>query len=529
MDQANVPTPKATENPSRTPSPFDGPTDDAVDLDFGILEPQVLASLAQHGRSTAGASRLLPLDEVWRRSAERKRQRVPLPLCEFLAYKAALAYEKEAVIESNLGNATDFTFFDSSDTVVDTQGYGFRYDGAAFIVMRGTESHADWTVNLDDTLTGSLLGKQSTWQLWRLRWRYGKGVLPLIDRIKYVPGRHRGFAIAWAAIDDKVMKFVEKLPPRTPIVISGHSLGGALAQIGAYELQRSGHDVAAVVTFGAPLVGNDEFKRLYDIRLKDRTILLEAKGDSVPLIMRRWYYRLNRELQQFVMNLLQPPDGRTAKQNFQLLGEPWPFTKEPSLRDRDIEDAIESIIAARKRAEQAADENRKKAEQDATERAKKSATSNDKTPQPKPAGDTSRESPAGSSKPGTPGEVKPASEGAGQTVLMIIAAIAIIIILLFLWIFVARKLSSHAIMHRYALYLSTLSYQRIRSFHAGNHDAMEANLKLADAELDQYLRFIRGVKGDYKGTFYEKVGDLPVRLKASYDLATFSSEPKNII
>ena len=58
---------------------------------------------------------------------------------------------------------------------------------------------------------------------------------------------------------------------------------------------------------------------------------------------------------------------------------------------------------------------------------------------------------------------------------------------------------------------------------------MEMGLKHADANLDMYLRYIRGVQGDYKGTFYQDVAALPVRLKLDYDLATFSSVEKNII
>lgn len=42
----------------------------------------------------------------------------------------------------------------------------------------------------------------------------------------------------------------------TPIVITGHSLGGALATIAAYELSLAGYLVRGVFTFGSPRVGN---------------------------------------------------------------------------------------------------------------------------------------------------------------------------------------------------------------------------------------------------------------------------------
>ena len=508
-------------------SPFSGPTNIDVDLDFGILNPSFVTNLPADGSASSEAGSLLPSDVAWQQTADAKRQRVPLPLCEFLAYRAALAYEKRAVVKVNVGRHDAFDFFDS--TITDTQGYAFARDGVAYIVMRGTESRGDWTVNLDDALTDSLAVPPSWLLRQRLRWRYGGEVFALVDRVKEVRGRHRGFALAWAAVEDQVMQFVAKLPAGTPIVLSGHSLGGALAQIGAYALSQRDQNVAAVVTFGAPWVGNADFAKAYDNRkLKDRTVLLESKSDSVPQIMRRWYYMLNRELQQFVLNLIEPPEARATSTRFASVSDAWPFSKEPALKDNEITQAIKAIVDERTRIvarelerelEKAKQlENRKK------EAADKNHTRNDGA-EKTPAGDKPQ-SPAGQNPAGETGT---ASDGAGRMVLMVIAAIMLLVVMLMLWVFIRGKLSSHAIMHRYALFLSTLSYQRIRSFYANSTDGMEMGLKHADANLDMYLRYIRGVQGDYKGTFYQDVAALPVRLKLDYDLATFSSVEKNII
>ncbi len=523
MDQTPAPNAAATAKSDGARSPFDGPSDDAVDLHFGLLDRLFIAALSADGTSASGARRLLPDNADLAHSAATKRQSVSLPLCEFLAYRAALAYEGQATVKANVGSYDTFAFFDSKSRVGDTQGYGFLLDGVAYIIMRGTESRSDWAVNLDDALTDTLAVAPSWWMRQRLRWRYGNGVLVLVDRVKGVRGRHRGFALAWAAVDDDVMRFVGALPAGTPIVLSGHSLGGALAQIGAFELACRDHTIAAVVTFGAPNVGNAEFKTAYNAKLETRTVLLESKTDSVPRVMRRWYYRLNRELQQFVVNLIEPPQARASSANFLNVGAIWPFAKEPVLKETDFENAVRAILTERENTIRRQQEMQEKSRKEAAEKAEKS-----KKDAAEPAGKAAKDSPP-DAKSTSAGTAKTDGQNAGTMVLMIVAAVVIVVVLLLMWVFIRGKLSSHAIMHRYALYLSTLSYQRIRSFHAGSPDGPETALRQAEQNLDKYLRFIRGVRGDYKGTFYESVARLPVRLKPNYDLATFSSRDTNII
>jgi hypothetical protein len=108
----------------------------------------------------------------------------------------------------------------------------------------------------------------------------------------------------------------------------------------------------------------------------------------------------------------------------------------------------------------------------------------------------------------------------------IIGGILVLVLVLIVWLFVRSKLAAHAIIDRYALFLSTLSYQRIRALRALDPGTPSDRLKLANDDLSRYLRFIRG-DGAYIAK--AKATDLPVRLEADLDLATFLSEPKNII
>ena len=68
------------------------------------------------------------------------------------------------------------------------------------------------------------------------------------------------------------------------IILSGHSLGGAEAAIAAvYAAGELNRRPDAVVTFGAPLVGNSDFVNYYKKNIGcDRTLRFISKGDIVP-------------------------------------------------------------------------------------------------------------------------------------------------------------------------------------------------------------------------------------------------------
>ena len=67
-----------------------------------------------------------------------------------------------------------------------------------------------------------------------------------------------------------------------PIIICGHSLGGAVAQLHAFELALLGNNVSKVVTFGSPFVGAKSFQEAYDNLLKVNTFRYINGNDIVP-------------------------------------------------------------------------------------------------------------------------------------------------------------------------------------------------------------------------------------------------------
>lgn len=128
-----------------------------------------------------------------------------------------------------------------SDPGTDTQGFvavrraGDEMD-MAVVSFRGTENVKDWLTNLQYSLTSAdfpqAAGRESTGKV------------------------HQGFLDAFRSVRDQMDRYLP-CAHGFPIFITGHSLGGALATLGAAHLSVRG--LAACYTFGAPRVGNKGF------------------------------------------------------------------------------------------------------------------------------------------------------------------------------------------------------------------------------------------------------------------------------
>jgi hypothetical protein len=87
---------------------------------------------------------------------------------------------------------------------------------------------------------------------------------------------HRGFWGAWLKLADDIRAAVDKLPADLGLYITGHSLGGALAQIASAELERD--TLAACYTFGSPRVATSRF----DLAVKCPHYRVINSWDLVP-------------------------------------------------------------------------------------------------------------------------------------------------------------------------------------------------------------------------------------------------------
>ena len=67
-----------------------------------------------------------------------------------------------------------------------------------------------------------------------------------------------------------------------PLWITGHSLGGALALLAAWRLQRSFIAVQEIVTFGAPMIGNDAASQAFAREFPGKIFRYVDLEDLVP-------------------------------------------------------------------------------------------------------------------------------------------------------------------------------------------------------------------------------------------------------
>lgn len=111
---------------------------------------------------------------------------------------------------------------------------------------------------------------------------------------------HHGFAEAYASVAEAVMSGICSMyhsNPR-PIFLTGHSLGGALATICAYDcvlrLDLEPNDIY-VSTFGSPRVGNSSFRRLYDAAVP-ATWRVSIAPDIITKLPKLYYSHVGKKV-----------------------------------------------------------------------------------------------------------------------------------------------------------------------------------------------------------------------------------------
>ncbi|MDW8265693.1 MAG: lipase family protein [Gemmataceae bacterium] len=132
--------------------------------------------------------------------------------------------------------------------------WGFVVGNAREVVaaFRGSRDVLDWVCNLITDLTPG----------------YGGRV-------------HGGFAAMAEGLGGALVEAIEELrTDRQQLVLAGHSQGGALATLLGWRLNAAGIRPAAVVTFGAPKVGDAAFARRFPLPV----FRVETPLDPVPLL-----------------------------------------------------------------------------------------------------------------------------------------------------------------------------------------------------------------------------------------------------
>ena len=165
---------------------------------------------------------------------------------------SAISYESSTAIKNwSCGKCqkykvTSIEFFSSSDkSLQGFAGYSAK-DNAVFLSFRGSSNIQNWINNIKT------------------------------DQVSY-PGCsgcyvHRGFYDNYRNVYDSAksaLKKVRSAHQGAKIMITGHSLGGALAALSSVSIKKDVGSVAEVYTFGEPRIGN---KNLADYLAKQSSI-----------------------------------------------------------------------------------------------------------------------------------------------------------------------------------------------------------------------------------------------------------------
>jgi hypothetical protein len=109
---------------------------------------------------------------------------------------------------------------------------------------------------------------------------------------------HLGFVTAYMSVQDRIHEAVDQFRPER-LTVTGHSLGGALATLGAidFALTHIGKYDIELYTFGSPRVGNEDFKTLFDKHIP-RTFRFVNGLDIVTAVPRTWqgYHHVGNEI-----------------------------------------------------------------------------------------------------------------------------------------------------------------------------------------------------------------------------------------
>ena len=178
------------------------------------------------------------------------------------------------VIHESEVNILDLDF---GDTAGESTAYVFYNDYAVFIAFQGSTGGSDWLESNIDF-----------WPYAKPEWGHTKNVRCFIYCFTYytdVVTIHNGFYEAMDIIFAQVLDAVEPLVEEgRKLWITGHSLGGAVAVLSAFQLQFDyGIDVQGVHVFGAPAVGDSDWYNVFESKMSN-VHRWGVEGDPAPVI-----------------------------------------------------------------------------------------------------------------------------------------------------------------------------------------------------------------------------------------------------
>jgi predicted lipase len=155
----------------------------------------------------------------------------------------------------------------------DTEGYiGYTSSQSSiFVSFRGTSNAQNWLIDLD----------------------IAQSDYPLCDGCKV----HAGFYKAEQSVISDIIYQVQQLKSKYTsyaVVVTGHSLGGALATLTALDLQNAGISNIRLFNYGSPRIGDEAFASYASNFLSDKNRVTHHK-DIVPHVPLGRYTHISGE------------------------------------------------------------------------------------------------------------------------------------------------------------------------------------------------------------------------------------------
>lgn len=194
-----------------------------------------------------------------------------LKLATTLALLAKEAYKSPPNLDPSKYGFTLQKFIQNSET--DTQAYIATGEAGEVVVsFRGTSG-------IKDAFSDLLVVKCR---------------LPRKKFIFIGPRVHFGFSNAYESVRKQVIESVKSLAnPNSKLYVTGHSLGGALATLGALDLSQTLKREVSMYNIGSPRVGNHSFEKLYRKRVPNSWRVVNDE-DIITTIPKLNYHHIGR-------------------------------------------------------------------------------------------------------------------------------------------------------------------------------------------------------------------------------------------
>lgn len=266
--------PITTAEDNERPSPMATEPDDKEPLELSDMRRAQYASM----RSMESVSDAAPMPLVWKTprddngkviAEDRLASRVRMDEVILLFNASWLAYLSDADMKTVLSTHTGDLYSLRQvwrDPVLDLVAYAATSHDSIIVSFRGTVSNANWRINMQISQAAHEPLRDPEWL--KDKWR------PPTWGTKR-PRAHKGFWLAYLQLRDAILECIKRCRAEKPairVLLTGHSMGGALATLCAFDCRMKlgfpNHKVS-VVTFGSPKVGSLSFCRRYAAVVED--------------------------------------------------------------------------------------------------------------------------------------------------------------------------------------------------------------------------------------------------------------------